>query len=280
VNILITGAQGFVGQHLLVELNKSGHCTYPSSRSNFAGYLNLDVQQPSQMLSIFDELEIEVVVNLAWHTSGLDYRSSPVNNDALAWNRKFFKIVRESSIRKIVSVGSSAEYTVKDSGTLISNEIDWLYATSKAAAHRSFVETFNSSDIDFIWLRLFQVYGPGQSSQRFIPTLCDHIRYKRLFSLSNPHAVRDWIDVRDVAISIRHIVERAAEREMDIGTSHGLSNLEICNYAREHFDLNWELATSLNESGPIRLVADQNSPSFKYFKPSKNLFDFLNSSLS
>jgi nucleoside-diphosphate-sugar epimerase len=280
VNILITGAQGFVGQHLLVELNKSGHCTYPSSRSNFTGYLNLDVQQPSQMLNTFDELEIEVVVNLAWHTSGLDYLNSPVNNDALAWNRVFFKIVRESSIRKIVSVGSSAEYTVKESGTLISNEIDWLYATSKAAAHRSFVETFNSSDIDFTWLRLFQVYGPGQSTQRFIPTLCDHIRQKRLLTISNPNAVRDWIDVRDVAVSIRHIVEGASEHEIDIGTSHGLSNLDICNYAQEHFDLKWELATPLNESGQISLVADSNSPLFRYFMPSKSLFDYLNLSLS
>ena len=279
MNILITGAQGFVGQHLLEELNKSGHRTFPSSRSNFVGYLNLDVQQPSQLLSIFDELQIEVVVNLAWHTSGIDYLSSPVNNEALAWNREFFKIVRESSISKIVSVGSSAEYAVKELGTVISTEIDWLYATSKAAAHRSFVDTFNSSDIDFVWLRLFQVYGPGQSSQRFIPTLCEHIRHKKLLSLSNPNAVRDWIDVRDVAISIRCIVESAAEREMDIGTSHGLSNLDICNYAREHFDLNWELATPLNESGPISLVANRNSPSFKYFKPSKNLFDYLSRSL-
>jgi nucleoside-diphosphate-sugar epimerase len=280
VNILITGAQGFVGQHLLEELNKSGHRTFPSSRSNLHGYLKLDVQQPSQMLSIFDELEIGVVVNLAWHTSGVDYLNSPANNEALAWNREFFKVVRESSIRKIVSVGSSAEYTVEEAETFISTEIDWLYATSKAAAHRSFVDTFNSSDIDFVWLRLFQVYGPGQPSQRFIPTLCDHIRHNRLLSLTNPNAVRDWIDVRDVAISIRHIVESATEREMDIGTSHGLSNFDICKYAREHFDLNWEVATPLIERGPISLVADRNSPSFKYFKPSKNLFEYLNRSLS
>jgi nucleoside-diphosphate-sugar epimerase len=179
-----------------------------------------------------------------------------------------------------VSVGSSAEYAVEEAGTVISAELDWLYATSKAAAHRSFVDTFNSSAIDFVWLRLFQVYGPGQSSQRFIPTLCDHIRHNRLLSLTNPKAVRDWIDVRDVAISIRHIVESAAEREIDIGTSHGLSNFDICKYARERFDLNWELATPLNESGPISLVADRNSPLFKYFKPSKNLFDYLNRSLS
>ena len=280
MNILITGAQGFIGQHLLGELNKSGHYTFPTSRSNIHGYLNLDVQQPSQLLSMFDELEIEVVVNLAWHTSGVDYLSSAANSDALAWNREFFTIIRNSSIRKIVSIGSSAEYAVRKAKTGISNELNSRYATSKVAAYKSFVETFKSSDVEFVWLRLFQVYGPGQSTQRFIPTLCDHIRQKRLLTINNPDAVRDWIDVRDVAVSIRHIVEGASEHEIDIGTSHGLSNLDICNYAQKHFDLKWELATPLNESGQISLVADSNSPLFRYFMPSKSLFDYLNLSLS
>ena len=280
MNILITGAQGFMGQHLLEELNKRGHCTFPGSRNNLHGYLTLDVEQPLRLLRMFDELELEVAVNLAWHTSGVDYLSSTGNNEALAWNREFFKIVRESSIHKIVSIGSSAEYAVKKAGTVVSTDMSWLYATSKVLAYKSFVETFISSDIDFVWLRLFQVYGPGQSSQRFIPTLSDHIRQKKLLTLTNPHAVRDWIDVRDVAISITQIIESASEREIDIGTSHGLSNFEICNYAREHFDLNWELGTPLNESDSMSLVADPNSPLFKYFKPSKNLFDYLNRSLS
>ena len=280
MNILITGAQGFIGQHLLEELNKNGQCTFPSSRSKLNGYLDFDVQKPSQMLSMFDELEIEVVVNLAWHTSGVDYLSSAANRDALAWNREFFTIVRDSSIRKIVSIGSSAEYTVRKAETVVDSELNSLYATSKVAAQKSFVETFNSSDIDFVWLRLFQVYGPGQSRQRFIPTLCDHIRQKRLLSLNNPNAVLDWIDVRDVAVSIRHIVEGASEHEIDVGTSHGLSNLDICNYAQEYFDFKWELATPLHENGQISLIADSNSPLFRYFMPSKNLFDYLNLSLA
>lgn len=280
MNILVTGAQGFIGRHLLEELNKRGHRTFPSSRKDRNGFLKLDVQRPQQMLQMIKELKLDVAVNLAWHTSGGDYLTSPVNGEALEWNREFFKIVRDSSIYKIVSIGSSAEYTAKSNDLSVGTNLEWLYATSKVAAHRSFVETFNSSGIDFVWLRIFQVYGPGQSSQRFVPSLCDHIRRSRLFTLSNPNAVRDWIDVRDVATSIAHIVEKAVEREIDIGTSYGLSNLEICNYAQQRFNLSWELDLPLNETGLQTLVADSNSPLFHYFKPSKNLFDYLDYSLS
>lgn len=280
MNILVTGGHGFIGQYLMETLNQRGHLAVPGSRINCPGCLKIDAFQPQQTLKLLEEFKFEVVINLAWHTSGVDYFKSPANIDALDWNRKFFKIIRDSTIRKIVSVGSSAEYLVRGTSIDFSNSLDSLYAQSKVNAYRSFVETFKSTKISFVWLRLFQIYGPGQSSHRFIPALSDHIRRKKLLTVTNPNQLRDWIDVRDVAESIAIISEQSEDREIDLGTSHGLTNTQICEYAHERFGLGWAFTPESYGKESPDLVADPQSPLFKYFAPKRNLFEYLDSSLS
>jgi len=280
MRILVTGASGFIGHHLLPVLTQSGHDVFPTSRSERPGYIKLDSLHTQDTLRELEGLELDMAINLAWHTNSIDYLSSGHNLTSLIWTRNFFQLISESNIPKIISIGSSAEYfeSLKHGDDYLT--LSSTYSKSKSEAFEAFTQTFLNTGKEFTWARVFQVFGPGQSSQRFIPTLCDHVKFRKLLRLNNPHARLDWIDVRDVADAIKILVAHNTERVIDIGTGRSISNMEICSYAEERFGLAWESKTIDNELKTQELVASQTSSLFAYFRPNRNLHDFLDSVLT
>lgn len=275
MKILVTGASGFIGRHLVHYLQVKNYEVFKASRFERLGYLRLDINEPIQVSRLLEEFEIETVVNLAWHTSGSDYQSSNVNYQALEWNQALYQIIRASHVQKIISVGSSAEYFERKEHLTPYRDESNIYSQTKSLAHKSFVEMFSDSGKAHIWLRPFQLYGPGQSSQHFIPTLCEHVRGNRVLRVIKPHAIRDWVDVRDVAEAIQTVIEHFSSGEIDVGTARGTSVAEICDYARFNFGLNW-VSNSVNLGIDSRnLVAVSISELFEYFMPKRSLFDYL-----
>ena len=47
-------------------------------------------------------------------------------------------------------------------------------------------------------MRLFPVYGKGESKKRLFPSLMKAIRSKNNFYLDSPHVIRDYININDV----------------------------------------------------------------------------------
>lgn len=269
MNIFVTGSSGFIGKHLLENLARGKHKVTSASRRDIPGYLKIDLQESRHFLQRLEKMQIEVVVNLAWHTNGSGYLSSPANHYALEWSKLFFEIIKQSSVKKVLSVGSSVEYETH------TFENSSLYSITKLHTHKHFLQTFSNSDKEYVWLRPFQVYGPGQSSTRFVPLLTEHIRSNRSLKVMNPQAVRDWIDVRDVAEAIRVAIERIPGGEVDVGTGQGISVEQICNYASQQYGLNWDRISLGTFSSSTSLIASASSPLFSFFKPRRKLFDYL-----
>jgi len=261
--VLITGASGFIGKQVQKSLLEAKFEIYPTSRHPREGYLLLDAFNQDQSLCLLEEISPDTLLNLSWHTSGIDYSTSSQNEDALNWNTSLFEIISQSSIGQVISVGSSAEGRFEQ------------YAETKERAHNNFVEKFARTDKRATWLKIFQVYGPDQIQTRFIPSLFSHIQKRSVFSLHHPSAIRDWIDVRDVAEAIRFIIDDSVESEFEIGTSKGVSNKEICQFLQEEFGLRWEIPDTAPIDEDDDLVASSDSPLFKYFQPQRKLFDYL-----
>lgn len=265
IKVLITGASGFIGKHVQNILREPKFSVYPASRMNLKGYINFDPFNLVQSLKTLEEIAPHTVLNLSWHTAGLDYLISPKNEDALCWNTSLFEVIAKSSVKQIISIGSSVE-----GGST-------PYAKSKLIAREKFHDTFRDTDIKTSWLRIFQLYGPGQSSTRLIPSLFNHISNNSVFALKNPTAIRDWIDVRDVADAIKCLIAEPVESEFEIGTAVGTENQQICEFMHQKFGLRWRTSELSGSEVIDRLVASNSTPLFKYFHPRRQLFEFLES---
>ncbi len=122
------------------------------------------------------------------------------------------------SVRRMVLVGSSYEY-----GARRCNEgLDPFnsYSASKVAAWAFARAAYNAWRAPVVWMRPFQVYGPGQRSRALVPAAIRAALAGENFQMTAGAQQRDFIFVADVvagliaALTAPHIEGQA----LDLGT--------------------------------------------------------------
>ena len=120
--------------------------------------------------------------------------------------------------KRIVLVGSSYEYGARraDDGLDPFN----AYSASKVAAWAFARAAYNAWGAPVVWMRLFQVYGPGQREQALIPAAIRAALSGDDFRMTAGEQQRDFVFVEDV---VEGLLAAAAApgiegRALDVGT--------------------------------------------------------------
>ena len=72
------------------------------------------------------------------------------------------------------------------------------YPTSKACASISFTQWAIKNQVSLNILRLFQIYGPGETGTRLWPSLIKAARENRSFDMTLGQQLRDFVAVEEV----------------------------------------------------------------------------------
>lgn len=114
--------------------------------------------------------------------------------------------LRENGCTHIVAAGTCAEYTstlrcpIRENA-LLANEN--AYSTAKNTLHAALQEyTAGHAGFTVAWARIFQVYGPGERSQRLLPHLARLWLDGTMFQGGSCTQVRDYLHVADVASAL------------------------------------------------------------------------------
>ncbi len=110
-------------------------------------------------------------------------------------------LLEKTDCSKFIVSGSCLEYG-KAVGSLseTSNEENHLaFAWAKNSLKNYLALRCNENRINWIWLRIFYAYGPGQRTTSLIPTLFKAIRNNQIPDIQNPNNANDFIHVADVA---------------------------------------------------------------------------------
>lgn len=218
--VLVTGGAGFIGRHVLRELDDAGYTasalTHTSSLPERAE--DTVVETVAGDITRFDTLPTfepyDVVVHLAGAASVgeslADPRSAYEVNTTGTVN--VFERAREGDVETAVYVSSAAVYGVPEELPITESEpVDALhpYAASKLAGEHVATATANAYELDVAIARPFTTYGPGQQSDNLIPQVISRLREGAdVLELGNLSPTRDFVHVHDVASAIRTIVER------------------------------------------------------------------------
>ena len=210
MKILVTGVTGFVGQYVLRCLLKTDHeiiatsieenCTVSAKNLR---YISADMnEQGKDWYSLFNKPEI--LIHLAWQ--GLPNYGEMYHIEKNLWNGYFFvKQLIESGLRDVTISGTEAEYG-KQEGCLsedVASRPTTAYAVAKDSLRRFLEEYCKKTPFDFKWVRLFFMYGEGQSKHSILQLLKAALEQgDMVFPMSGGEQLRDYLPVETAAVNI------------------------------------------------------------------------------
>lgn len=215
MKIAVTGANGFIGQYVLKELEnrsitasavvRSAHNLSPCIEGH--SIIQMDLHNPPK--NVFEELgSPDVLVHLAW--SGLDnYMSLQHYEMELPAHYNLLKVLVGTGLKHIVVAGTCLEYGMQSG--MLSEDADTNpmnpYGFAKDALRRQLEFLQNERSFSLTWARLFYLYGNGQSDKSIFSQLTNAVKRKEnVFNMSGGKQLRDYLPVEIVA---KHLVTLA-----------------------------------------------------------------------
>jgi len=219
VKILVTGADGFIGSHVVETLVKSGHevrafVLYNSFNS--WGWLDESDKSIRESIDIFagdirDPHGVdkavenqEVILNLAALIAiPYSYHSPDTYIDTnIKGTLNILQAARRHNVKRVVQTSTSEVY-----GTAQYIPIDEVhplhpqspYAATKVGADQLALSFHASFDVPVGILRPFNTYGPRQSARAVIPTIISQLANKSKVKLGSLSPTRDFSFVQDTA---------------------------------------------------------------------------------
>jgi UDP-glucose 4-epimerase len=244
---LVTGGAGFIGSHLIERLlSRDWKVTAMDNLSNgrksnvdrFLGncgyrFVEGDIADPSLMCHVVQECEPEVV----YHLAALHFIPWCVANpcETLRTNvfgtQSLLDALAPSSVRKFVFTSTSDVYLPKDSPHTEEDPTGPpnIYGQSKLCCEQLLdLSRRRMPWVRFLVVRLFNVYGPGETNPHVIPDIFELLRKGGVLPLGNVDTGRDFVHVSDVADAFLRLADYSGDlNTFNLGTSRETTAREI-----------------------------------------------------
>lgn len=254
MKVLVTGADGFVGGHLVKKLKEKNHRLFLigevvdklkgicNNEHSYLSYLNLD---QTELINRIKEFYPEFVINLAGYSTSSDSYADVeklINANVLFLSR-LLDSVKDIKLKCFIYTGSSTEYFKNDK---ILNPA-YLYSASKSAgrsilAYYSDVYCFKS-----IVVTPFNIYGEINGQKKIIDILYNSLDSPEPVNTTQGEQVLDFIHVEDVAelyIRIMNEFDNIPDNtEFFAGTGKGTSIKQLAGFLElltgKKANINW-----------------------------------------
>ena len=234
MRVLVFGATGFAGKHLVEALVGAGHRVCAVEHRSVSGDVNpaverarCDIRDAQGVEGLLDHFAPDAVINLAGLASPPAAHARPVEAfeiNALGPVQLLEALANRASATRVLMISSSEVYGKAGSGEFPLTEDAPLapagiYGATKASvdvATRAFAATKN---VDAICVRPFNHTGPGQGTEFVCADFATQLaeislaRREPLLEVGNLDVTRDFTDVRDIVRGYVAILEKGRSGE-------------------------------------------------------------------
>lgn len=233
--LLITGPTGFLGSNLTGELVSKGYQIIGLKRSlsnlwrcrEFCDKITwVNCDNLSEAAAELVSLKPDILIHTAWNGVKASERDNWYEQEK---NLSFFvtllEIIKKTGVTKIISLGSQAEYgafevSVDEGYTCNPNS---AYGAVKLCASTLLKAFSEQNNIDWYWIRLFSVFGPGEDKNWLIPSAIYNLLEKKEMKLTACEQKYDYLYVKDFVSGIIKILENDQNKSGIYNMSGGKS---------------------------------------------------------
>lgn len=207
--VLVTGANGFIGAHLVKAIEEQGATVFAQVRRDSDTFrfhqlkisptlIEMDLCDLNSVQKYLKEIQPHFVFNTAVNRTYTDIQAS-IELNTVGLNN-LLNSSRSQKLKGFIQLASSTEYGNLP-GPLKETDLPapcTPFGGAKLAGTTLLQSLARSLKIPTIILRLFHVYGPLEPNNRLIPTVIRNIKAGQPVKLTNPGCAHDPVYVGDV----------------------------------------------------------------------------------
>ena len=281
--VLVTGAEGFIGSHLVERLHALGAqvtCFVKYHFNDHLGNLALLPQEIQDQLTIIPgDIQDQTVLRKAtankdavFHLAaliGIPYSYSNPQDNFQTNVMGTFNVMQsclDNGVPTVVHTSTSEVYgtpkklPLHEDSPLIGQS---PYSASKIGADKVAESFYHSFDLPVGTLRPFNSFGPRQSMRAIIPTIISQALHHDVVTLGNLHPTRDYTYVTDIADAFIKMATSDNTAGEVVVTGHGkeISIKELAERILSLMDLTKDVVQEEKRKRPqkseiLRLCAD------------------------
>lgn len=274
MNVVVTGAAGFIGQHLTDHLQKEGHTiTGIDLRQMMIYGFRGDITSDVTMDAIADVVKeggvaspfggkVDAIIHLAAVASPLIAQRDPVR----AWStnvhgtQNVLQLAFKVGCPRVIFFSSAHVYGISPK-YLPTDENHPLalhdtYTTTKIIGEQLCRLYYENHGVAYTILRLWNAYGPGQSPDYFIGKKIAQASSEGQVTLRNENVTKDWVHVSDVVRATSMALKSGYVGPLNVGTGRETSLREIANAIAREFDVR-VVKEDVPDEGPTRMCCDR-----------------------
>lgn len=234
--VLVTGANGFIGRHILPILQSDGWEVHVTALSAAPWHTDGVIRHEADLLDsgtvgrLCNDISPTHLLHLAWYTEHGAYWHSRINLDWVTASVRLAEEFCKAGGKQLVMAGTCAEYDwshgyCREETTPLNPAT--MYGVAKDAARRLIMAVASQHNVRCAWGRVFLPFGTGETPKRLIPSLIEVFKGICPAFGVNAAAYRDFLHVTDVARAFVALLTNDGHGAYNICSGHPIQIGEV-----------------------------------------------------